>query len=74
MLHALDLDNDPFSNDPIIGPFILLDNAFMTSVLSKNLLLDKFKVPANDCELIASAIEKCAAIAVCKSLMGNDHV
>ena len=48
-----------------MGPFILLAKAFTTSVLSKNILLDKFKLPVDDCQLIASAIEKGTAIAVC---------
>ena len=59
------LDSDPNSDDPAIGPFILLDDVFTTSVLSKNIALDKLKLPPDDCQLIASAIVKETAIAVC---------
>ena len=60
-----DLDNDPLSDDPTIGPFISLEDAFETSVDSKKILLDKFKLPADNCKLIASGIEAGTARAVC---------
>ena len=60
-----ELDNDPLSDDPTIGPFISLEDAFETSVDSKNILLDKFNLPVDDCKLIASAIETGTAITVC---------
>ena len=63
-----DLDNDPLSDGPTMGPFISLADAFKTSVDSKNILLDKFKLPADDCQLIASAIETGTAITVCDGL------
>ena len=59
------MDKDPLSDNPTIGPFILLEDAFETSVDSKNILLDKFNLPADDCKLIASAIETGTALAVC---------
>ena len=48
-----------------MGPFISLTDASTTSVISKNILLDKFKLPVDDCQLIASAIEKGTTIALC---------
>ena len=58
------LDNNSHSDDPTIGPLILLNDAFTTSVLSKDILLEKFKLSTDDCQLIASTIEKGTAIAV----------
>ena len=60
-----DLDNDSLFDDLTKGPFILLADVFTTSVLSKNILPEKFKLRVDDCKLIASAIEKGTAIAVC---------
>ena len=48
-----------------MGPFILLADAFTISVISKNIVLDKFKLPADDCQLTSSTIEKGTVIAVC---------
>ena len=47
-----------------MGSFILLTNAFTTSVLSKNILLEKFKLLSDVCKLIVSAIEQGTAIIV----------
>ena len=60
-----DLDNNPLFNDPTMGHFILLANAFTTSVLSKNILLEKFRLPVDDYQLIASVSEQGTAIIVC---------
>ena len=44
---------------------ISLDDAFQTSVDCRNIVLDEFKLPKDNCKLIAAAIEKGTAIAVC---------
>lgn len=78
MLYTLDfsdLDNDPLSDDPTMGPFISLADAFETSVDSRNMLPDKFELPTDDCQLIASAFETGTAIAVCDGLFDpNDRL
>ena len=58
-------DNDPLSDNPTKGPFISLDDAFQTSVDCKNIILDKFKSPKDNCKLITAVIEKGTAIVVC---------
>ena len=60
-----DVDDNPLSHNPTLGPFISLEDAFQTSVISRNILLDTFTLPEDNCQLIAAAIEQGTAIAVC---------
>ena len=53
-----DSDNDPLSDNPTKGTFISLDDAFQRSVDCRNIVLDKFKLPEDNCKLIAAAIKK----------------
>ena len=52
-----DVDEDPLLHDTTLGPFISLKDAFQTSVNARNILLDTFKIPDDNCKLIAAAIE-----------------
>ena len=68
-------NKDPPREDPIAGPFLSLEDAFETSVLCSRILLDYFKLPPDSCQLIATAIEKGTAIAVCDgSFHPKDHL
>ena len=70
-----DVDDDPLLHDTTLGPFISLQNAFQTSVNARNILLDTFKIPDDNCKLIAAAIEQGTAIAVCDgSFDPNDRL
>ena len=59
-----DIDNDPLSHDPTKGFFISLDDAFQALADCRNMVLDKFKLPKDDCKLIASAIENRTVVTV----------
>ena len=70
-----DVDDDPLSHNPTMGPFISLEDAFQTSVNCRNIVLDKFKIPEDNCKLIAAAIEQGTTIAVCDgSFDPNDRL
>lgn len=64
-LKLSDTDDNPLHYNPTAGPFISLRDASNSLVASRQILIDKFKLPLDNCNRIASAITNRSAITGC---------
>ena len=62
---SFELDDDPLLYNPTTGPFTLVQDAFVASVKSRQILLGHYVLPSDNCQLIVTLISTRTAIAVC---------